>query len=342
MGCAQSKIDNEESVSRCKERRNYMKDAVIARNAFASGHSGYAIALKNTGAALSDYAQGEGQEQDHLVQLGPVDPPSLVSKPPPPPMMDHGLPPPPPPLPNFSPATPLQRSVTMPVVFSKEIRKMGSVEIVEEVEGEEEGGGLELRKKRRNGVVGKEETPPRTPVAPPPPDSKGMAWDYFFMVDNMHGQMEGVREEEEEEVEGEDDGFDERYSEHENGNHNNDHAKNRDNDMVGGKFSEASEPRTPEKVVMEGFTTEEEETPVPVGLKEKQFMHSNTAPPDMRRMPVNYSKGGMGHSGVNLLKILGDIDDHFLKASECAQEVSKMLEATRLHYHSNFADNRGD
>ncbi|ONK78125.1 uncharacterized protein A4U43_C02F14610 [Asparagus officinalis] len=28
-------------------------------------------------------------------------------------------------------------------------------------------------------------------------------------------------------------------------------------------------------------------------------------------------------------------------ASESAHEVSKMLEATRMHYHSNFADNRG-
>ncbi|KAL0297280.1 UNVERIFIED_CONTAM: Nitrate regulatoryprotein [Sesamum radiatum] len=59
MGCAQSKIDNEESVSRCKERRNLMKEAVSVRNAFASAHSGYAVSLKDTGAALSDYAQGE-------------------------------------------------------------------------------------------------------------------------------------------------------------------------------------------------------------------------------------------------------------------------------------------
>ncbi|MCI34493.1 golgin subfamily A member 4, partial [Trifolium medium] len=40
------------------------------------------------------------------------------------------------------------------------------------------------------------------------------------------------------------------------------------------------------------------------------------------------------------MQILGSLDDHFLKASETAQQVSKMLEATRLHYHSNFADNR--
>ncbi|PHT88765.1 hypothetical protein T459_10871 [Capsicum annuum] len=43
----------------------------------------------------------------------------------------------------------------------------------------------------------------------------------------------------------------------------------------------------------------------------------------------------------NLLQILSELDDCFLKASESAHEVSKMLEANRLHYHSNFADNRG-
>jgi hypothetical protein len=45
---------------------------------------------------------------------------------------------------------------------------------------------------------------------------------------------------------------------------------------------------------------------------------------------------------ANLLQIFLELDDHFLKASESAHDVSKMLEATRLHYHSNFADNRGN
>ncbi|KAI0518674.1 hypothetical protein KFK09_006110 [Dendrobium nobile] len=36
-----------------------MKSAVTSRNAFAAAHSAYTMALKNTGAALSDYAQGE-------------------------------------------------------------------------------------------------------------------------------------------------------------------------------------------------------------------------------------------------------------------------------------------
>ncbi|XP_057467278.1 protein ALTERED PHOSPHATE STARVATION RESPONSE 1 [Actinidia eriantha] len=305
MGCAQSKIDNEESVSRCKDRRNFMKEAVSARNAFAAGQSGYAVGLKNTGAALSDYAQGEadhdgGDEQNQRhSSAAPPEPP---------------LPPPPPPLPAFSPATPLQRSVTMPELSApKGTRKMKNVAIAEEEE-ESDGANEEtdLRRANRNRRTGEEEPPIRSPEPPPPPpELKGMAWDYFFMVENMPGSSinqndDVVEERDESEV------FDERFSE---------------------KIEEV-EPKTPEKVVVaQDLDTEEEVTPVAM---ERPFMHSNTAPPDIRR--VSERKVG---SSFNLLKILGDIDDHFLKASEAAQEVSKMLEATRLHYHSNFADNRG-
>ncbi|CAK9164507.1 unnamed protein product [Ilex paraguariensis] len=317
MGCAQSKIDNEESVSRCKDRRNLMKEAVSARNAFASGHSGYAMALKNTGAALSDYAHGEVEERHHLVGPSGIggDPSSdqPPKPPPPPPLMESQLPPPPPPLPNFSPVTPLQRSLTMPEFsVSKVNRKMNSVAIAEDDEEVEEvPGDLQRRKGRSVSREIEAETPHsplQTPVPPPPPESKGMAWDYFFMVENMHGpslsEAEDIIEEEVENVVENDGGV---------------------------------EPKTPEKVVMQGFITEEEEETPAVEKQEKQFIHSNTAPPGLKG-GNNAIKFG---SSVDLLKVLGDVDDHFLKASESAQEVSKMLEATTLHYHSNFADNRG-
>ncbi|KAM6576414.1 hypothetical protein CsatB_028251 [Cannabis sativa] len=48
----------------------------------------------------------------------------------------------------------------------------------------------------------------------------------------------------------------------------------------------------------------------------------------------------MSGKSINLVKLFNDLDDHFLKASESTHEVSKMLEATRFHYHSSFADNR--
>ncbi|XP_058070552.1 nitrate regulatory gene2 protein-like [Magnolia sinica] len=44
---------------------------------------------------------------------------------------------------------------------------------------------------------------------------------------------------------------------------------------------------------------------------------------------------------VSLFQIVNELDDHFLKASESTSEVLKMLEANRMHYHSNFTNNRG-
>lgn len=45
---------------------------------------------------------------------------------------------------------------------------------------------------------------------------------------------------------------------------------------------------------------------------------------------------------ASLLHIVTQLDDHFLRASESAYDVSKKLEATRMHYHSNHADSRGE
>ncbi|OMO61866.1 hypothetical protein CCACVL1_23198 [Corchorus capsularis] len=344
MGCAQSKIDNEESVARCKERKILMKEAVIARNAFAAGHSGYAISLKNTGAALSDYGHGEAEEPlEHHHQIPPLD--STPQPPPPPPMMDNL--PPPPPLPNFSPSpvAPIKRAISMPAMPVKSRKEFNSSLAIEEEDEEEEeedeeeehhhqgteeervnNNGESLRKDSR-GPHREETTPPRTPEnnnvghhhPPPMPEAKNMAWDYFFMVDdNMPGPSLDL-------------------------DNNNNVTENTNDDALennvglGVGFSGHSgidseiEPKTPER------PPETVTVAVDVDDKGKQQVHiehSKTAPAEFRRV-VN------AVSSVNLMKVLNEIDDHFLKASECAQEVSKMLEATRLHYHSNFADNRG-
>ncbi|XP_039008292.1 nitrate regulatory gene2 protein-like [Hibiscus syriacus] len=134
MGCAQSRIDNEESVARCKDRKCLMKEAVVARNAFAAAHSGYAISLKNTGAALSDYGHGEAE----VPLLNPQQIPApLDSTPPPPPMMDNL--PPPPPLPNFSPSpVPIKRTVSMLAMPVKSRKEFDASLAIEEEEEEEE------------------------------------------------------------------------------------------------------------------------------------------------------------------------------------------------------------
>ncbi|OMO69597.1 hypothetical protein CCACVL1_19390 [Corchorus capsularis] len=56
MGCAASKLDNEDTVRRCKERRRLMKEAVHARHQLAAAHADYCRSLRITGSALSTFA----------------------------------------------------------------------------------------------------------------------------------------------------------------------------------------------------------------------------------------------------------------------------------------------
>ncbi|MCL7045470.1 hypothetical protein MKW94_023024 [Papaver nudicaule] len=58
-GCTASKLDNEDTVRRCKERKRLIKDAVNARHHLSAAHSDYLRALRLTGSALLDFASGE-------------------------------------------------------------------------------------------------------------------------------------------------------------------------------------------------------------------------------------------------------------------------------------------
>lgn len=335
MGCAQSRAENEEAVLRCKERRNLMKEAVAERNAFAAGHSGYAVALKNMGAALSDYGHGESEIPQKSVGGGGDPPPSSAAAS----AMENSLPPPlppPPPLPNFSP-TPLLRAATMPEFHRKPDRRnvepiaMAILEDEEEAVGGEGGGkvlpGLGGRgggtTQPTSGTPLPPPSPPQTPpITPMPPEMKGVAWDYFFSMDNMPGRPSFDEDEASDENE-EEDGFEPKDMRNQNMD------MNHNNKGVGVE----AEPKTPERTEVKA--AEETPTVVKKTAAAATIAHSNTAPPEfMGRTNVASSNG-------NLLQILGVLDDHFLKASESAQEVSKILEANRMYYHSNFADNRG-
>ncbi|EYU31893.1 hypothetical protein MIMGU_mgv1a0019611mg, partial [Erythranthe guttata] len=59
MGCTASKLDNEDTVRRCKERRHLMKEAVFARHHLAAAHSDYCRSLRITGSAHVTFASGE-------------------------------------------------------------------------------------------------------------------------------------------------------------------------------------------------------------------------------------------------------------------------------------------
>ncbi|EPS64716.1 hypothetical protein M569_10064 [Genlisea aurea] len=59
MGCVGSKLQNEDTVRRCRERRRLMKAAVQSRHYLAAAHSDYCRSLRLTGAALLNFASGE-------------------------------------------------------------------------------------------------------------------------------------------------------------------------------------------------------------------------------------------------------------------------------------------
>ncbi|XP_009613914.1 nitrate regulatory gene2 protein [Nicotiana tabacum] len=55
MGCSSSKLDDEEAVQLCKDRKKFIKQAVEQRLRFASGHMAYVLAMERISAALKDY-----------------------------------------------------------------------------------------------------------------------------------------------------------------------------------------------------------------------------------------------------------------------------------------------
>ena len=59
MGCSESKIDDKQTTKQCKRTKAYITQSISAHAAFADAHFAYASALKNTGAALSNYVGGE-------------------------------------------------------------------------------------------------------------------------------------------------------------------------------------------------------------------------------------------------------------------------------------------
>ncbi|TYJ22892.1 hypothetical protein E1A91_A08G154900v1 [Gossypium mustelinum] len=87
MGCSASKLDNEDTVRRCRDRRRFMKEAVNARHHLAAAHADYCRSLRITGSALSSFAAGERlsvSDETPAVVIHPVKPSTPPSNPIPP------------------------------------------------------------------------------------------------------------------------------------------------------------------------------------------------------------------------------------------------------------------
>ncbi|KAJ4837829.1 hypothetical protein Tsubulata_001628 [Turnera subulata] len=88
MGCVASRIDKEERVQICKERKRLMKQLVVLRGEFANSQLAYLRALKNTGVTLRQFTESESLELEntsYALRLPPSPPLPLPPSPPPPP-----------------------------------------------------------------------------------------------------------------------------------------------------------------------------------------------------------------------------------------------------------------
>ncbi|KAG7569162.1 hypothetical protein ISN45_Aa04g019160 [Arabidopsis thaliana x Arabidopsis arenosa] len=96
MGCAASRIDNEEKVLVCRQRKRLMKKLLGFRAEFADAQLAYLRALRNTGVTLRQFTESETLELENTsyglsLPLPPSPPPTLPPSPPPPPPFSPDL-----------------------------------------------------------------------------------------------------------------------------------------------------------------------------------------------------------------------------------------------------------
>ncbi|KAK7329218.1 hypothetical protein VNO77_23369 [Canavalia gladiata] len=73
MGCSHSRLDDEEAVQLCKDRKRFIKQAVEQRTRFATGHIAYIESLRRVSAALRDYIEGD-EPREFLLDSPPFTP----------------------------------------------------------------------------------------------------------------------------------------------------------------------------------------------------------------------------------------------------------------------------
>ncbi|CAA7404917.1 unnamed protein product [Spirodela intermedia] len=160
MGCVYSRVEREEAVRRCRERRRLMKHLVGCRARFAAAHLAYLQSLRNTGATLRQFAEADSS-------IAPGDAASVTTtggrriRPPPSP---PPLPPSPPPLPPFSPEEEA-RGFPFPPRGRRICREQEETTVGDESDGDE------------------------TRLPPPPPPEHGSAWGLWDPFDSSPPEL---------------------------------------------------------------------------------------------------------------------------------------------------------
>ena len=299
MGCVASKLEEEEVVSICRERKRFLKLAVERRYLLADAHCRYYQALYAVAAAIKLF------EARHSSPSSPF----LITFPPPSP-----------------PSPPIQNVISNPMFLQQEPSESTQEAIAcdsvdsstpsdssEEEEEEEEEEEKQQDTKREEQVCGYFYMQ-MSPSTPSP--QKEFGWDFFNPFDGVRPEViSGYSRFSEDDlrVVREEEGIPELEDEGDRGEEEN-------NVVV----------RAEEK----GNGENEKESGVEVV---GTVIDANVGQEEQKGLTVIDTPA----RGRELLDALKDIEDHFIRAYDSGKDVSRMLEASRVHMLSGLEEIKG-
>ncbi|XP_034681693.1 protein ALTERED PHOSPHATE STARVATION RESPONSE 1-like [Vitis riparia] len=298
MGCVASKLEEEEVVSICRERKRFLKLAVERRYLLADAHCRYYQALYAVAAAIKLFVARHSSPSS----------PFLITFPPPSP-----------------PSPPIQNVISNPMFLQQEPSESTQEAIAcdsvdsstpsdssEEEEEEEEEKQQDTKREEQVCGYFYMQMPPSTPSP-----QKEFGWDFFNPFDGVRPEvisgysrfseddLRAVREEE---------GIPELEDEGDRGEEEN-------NVVV----------RAEEK----GNGENEKESGVEVV---GTVIDANVGQEEQKGLTVIDTPA----RGRELLDALKDIEDHFIRAYDSGKDVSRMLEASRVHMLSGLEEIKGN
>ncbi|KAJ7551993.1 hypothetical protein O6H91_06G037500 [Diphasiastrum complanatum] len=364
MGCNQSKIEDEESVSRCKRQKRLVKQAVKSRNAFASAHASYLQALHNAGTAFRKFAEGEFREQT-LLPATPTTPPLS-------------------PLPSTpaSQSTPeLPRSISLPPMALKNTPLASETVVLSpstilispprspkyKLEQDylfNDAPPLDLYRSMQRPGSPSFPNDPGSPPSPPAPIITGWDWFNLFEPPPMAIHLKQQRSYRQMRGEGE---FEQIIREdvptldiEGRSSKNTEKQEQQKTDGPGGE-----KPEETAQISEQEPQEAKQENPQPKDQVQEQKMEEHkeqqesekndvavevvtassepsSEPPDQKLESENRELNVIAPlKGKDLPDVLRDIEEEFLRASESGKDISRMLEASKVHYQSNFLDSKG-
>lgn len=306
MGITNSKTERSTALKLCKERKRFIKQATDSRYALAAAHVSYVQSLRNIGIALRRYAEAEVLVETSLsASATEVDKtPSHCSYPSPSPSHLGGV--------SDSPV--LSGSPLSPAKARVSYMRSGGASAVT----------VRMNPMSRDAYV--EDGEFTMPPPPPPPPEVGSSWDYFDPTDESFrflGQNGMSDEVDDVKMYGNvgNKGFDLASKSDGNGKLG---AEKSNQERVDGEVKDAAAGE------VNGNASVGQSN-----LKKKKSSIENDIHAE-REDPSEF----ITHRAKDFLSSIKDIDSRFFRASESGREVSRMLEANKIHV--GYGEARGN